>query len=531
MADIVLPGVFIEESSFRPRAIEGVPTGIAGLIGPLRRGPLRGAPVAVRSLAEFERTFGDATPLAFDSGAQVNYVAHAARLFFANGGRELRVVRVARRALAAERLLPSGAGRFVARDPGAAGAFRLELRWRSASPPAAPRFDLVVHDRGASRSAPLVYLDLDPDPAGARHPSRVLARRAPAGEGDASGATVPVLFEAPRGAPLPAAAAFVAALRAACDAAPAAESPPRFELTLAGGSDGAIPGAPEYAGASDAKRGSTGYAALAEAREVALVAAPAAAASPEVEELVALLRRHCHEAGGRLGIVDAPRDLGWSELRARRAAVDDDRIALWHPWLLAADSATPGGELPLPPSCFLTGVVARTEVGRGAHASLATEPIVGALRPEVAVDRVLQDGLVAESINVLQSQRDGRVALASARTLASGSELRYVAVRRLLLFLARSIESGTQWVVFEPNGPALWAAVQSTLEEFLDRQWRDGALVGSVPREAYFVRCDRTTMTQDDVDQGRLIALVGVAPVKPAEFVIFRIGQFVRGSS
>ena len=106
----------------------------------------------------------------------------------------------------------------------------------------------------------------------------------------------------------------------------------------------------------------------------------------------------------------------------------------------------------------------------------------------------------------------------------------YVNVRRLFIYLEHSIDRGTQFAVFEPNGPQLWANIRQTIEDFLLVSWRDGALLGDKPEDAFFVRCDRTTMTQNDLDNGRMIALIGVAPVKPAEFVIFRIGQFTADS-
>jgi phage tail sheath protein FI len=113
-----------------------------------------------------------------------------------------------------------------------------------------------------------------------------------------------------------------------------------------------------------------------------------------------------------------------------------------------------------------------------------------------------------------------------ARTLSSDPEWKYINVRRLFIFLEHSIDNGTQWVVFEPNNEELWARVKSTIESFLLGVWKTGALMGTKPEEAYFVKCDRTTMTQDDIDNGRLIVLIGVAPTYPAEFVIFQIGQF-----
>jgi hypothetical protein len=117
-----------------------------------------------------------------------------------------------------------------------------------------------------------------------------------------------------------------------------------------------------------------------------------------------------------------------------------------------------------------------------------------------------------------------------ARTTSSDPEWKYVNIRRYLTYLERSIDSGTQWVVFEPNDPILWASVTEQINDFLTAEWRKGALVGTKPSDAFFVRCNSSTMTQDDIDNGRLICMIGVAPIRPAEFVIFRIGKFAASS-
>jgi phage tail sheath protein FI len=128
-------------------------------------------------------------------------------------------------------------------------------------------------------------------------------------------------------------------------------------------------------------------------------------------------------------------------------------------------------------------------------------------------------------VNVIRRFEGRGIRVWGARTLSSASEWKYVNVRRLLMFLEQSIYEGTQWVVFEPNDERLWTRVTDTIRLFLFSQWRDGALVGTTERDAFFVRCDRTTMTQDDILNGRLICEIGVAPVRPAEFVIFRLFQ------
>jgi phage tail sheath protein FI len=159
---------------------------------------------------------------------------------------------------------------------------------------------------------------------------------------------------------------------------------------------------------------------------------------------------------------------------------------------------------------------------------IITRDLAGDRGPlEFKITKGEHDILNPRGINVI---RDFRIAgrgtrVWGARTISSDAEWKYVNVRRLFIFVEESIDEGTQWVVFEPNDEPLWARVRRSITNFLTRVHASGALMGQTPEEAFFVKCDRTTMTQDDIDNGRLICYIGIAPVKPAEFVIFRISQ------
>jgi phage tail sheath protein FI len=178
----------------------------------------------------------------------------------------------------------------------------------------------------------------------------------------------------------------------------------------------------------------------------------------------------------------------------------------------------------------VAGIYARTDVQRGVHKAPANEVVMGVRDLQVRLTKGEQDILNPKHINCLRDFRDMNRGLRvwGARTLSSDPEWKYVNVRRLFLFVEKSIEMGTQWAVFEPNGEQLWATIYRSLTNFLTTVWRSGALEGTKPEEAFFVKVDRTTMTQDDIDNGRLIIIIGIAPVKPAEFVIFRISQKTR---
>jgi phage tail sheath protein FI len=221
-----------------------------------------------------------------------------------------------------------------------------------------------------------------------------------------------------------------------------------------------------------------------------------------------------------------------NEIRDYRGKFDSKYAALYHPWIEILDptqrpsQGAPQRRIMLPPSGFVTGIYARSDIERGVHKAPANEIVRGLTRFEANINKARQDVLNPEGINALRFFEGRGNRVWGARTISSDPEWKYVNVRRLFIYIEHSIDKGTQWAVFEPNNQRLWANIRQTVEDFLLVLWRDGALLGDKPEDAYFVRCDRTTMTQNDLDNGRLICLIGIAPVKPAEFVIFRIGQW-----
>jgi Bacteriophage tail sheath protein len=313
---------------------------------------------------------------------------------------------------------------------------------------------------------------------------------------------------------------------------------PARTYRLAGGADGhAITAAGllgDEADPDDATRKATGLYALAEVDDIAIVAAPDAGAIEDDDERVVAtqnLIRHAELARYRIAVVDGPMGASLNEIRAFRGNFDSKYAALYHPWVEILDPITPPPGVPtprllLPPCGFVTGIYARSDVTRGVFKAPANEVVYGLTRLEVNINTGRNQVLNPEHVNALRffAGRGNRVW--GARTLSSDPEWLYVNVRRLFIFLEHSIDLATQWAVFEPNGDRLWRSITQTVADFLNVQWRNGALLGTTPAQAYFVRCDRSTMTQNDLDNGRLICEVGVAPVRPAEFVIFRIGQF-----
>jgi phage tail sheath protein FI len=310
-------------------------------------------------------------------------------------------------------------------------------------------------------------------------------------------------------------------------------------LRLQNGHDGLLVTPDDLAGQEadpdDATRKATGLAALGEIDDIAIVALPDGGGYDDPDTCVQAADRlisHAERLRYRIAVVDAPLGSSMTEIRAFRGRFDSKYAALYHPWIEIFDplerpsQGAPPKRLLLPPSGFVTGIYARSDIERGVHKAPANEVVRGLSRFEANINKARQDVLNPEGINALRFFEGRGNRVWGARTMSSDPEWKYVNVRRLFIYIEHSIDKGTQWAVFEPNGPRLWANIRQTVEDFLLVLWRDGALLGDKPEQAYFVRCDRTTMTQNDLDNGRMICLVGVAPVKPAEFVIFRIGQW-----
>ncbi|HVS10865.1 MAG TPA: phage tail sheath subtilisin-like domain-containing protein [Planctomycetota bacterium] len=268
---------------------------------------------------------------------------------------------------------------------------------------------------------------------------------------------------------------------------------------------------------------------LGQVEGIAMLAAPGQA-DPAVH---AALLETCGRLHDRFAILDPVRGSsvgggGPEDVFEQRRGLDSSFGALYYPWLRLADPAKGGDPagIVVPPSGHVAGVYARVDRERGVHRTPADEVVVGAIDLEVALSDRDQDVLNPAGVNVIRDLRaSGRgLRVWGARTVSSGVEWRYVSVRRLAIFIESSIGRGLDWVVFEPNGEPLWTRMRSCAEEFLLRVWRSGALQGAKSEDAFFVRIDHTTMTQGDIDEGRLVMLVGVAMVKPAEFVVLRFG-------
>jgi uncharacterized protein len=629
MPEYLAPGVYVEEVSFRAKSIEGVPTSTTGFAGMTRYGPVHylngtewgpstSEPRLITSFTEYERVYGglgttgSLTHFNTDGSTtdHLNYMAHAARAFFLNGGQRLYISRVfaPRPTLdpanpdwgIAKLSIPVGTTTAVwtARWPGLAGNVYVEARavrtknvaitfpkapkstWgvqaQSATkgsvveiyaaadtlpkpddPLDATKLWVVDKDatgkqtfhRGATTATPAIdsqillvsltvnvwvdpdridsysALATDNDPGQVMYVGKVLQKDNPADEN-----AVVWLDYDPSAAGAYAAPLLMQALTANSG-------------RLAGGHDGVQAGyldlAGEDADPDDANKKATGLAALGEIDDIAIVAVPDSGGYDDFDTCIAAAQTvidHAELLRYRIAVVDPPQHSSITQVRHFRGHFDSEYAAIYHPWIEIFDplqrpaQGAPPRRILLPPSGFVAGIYARSDVSRGVFKAPANEVVRGLTKFEMNINKRRQDVLNPEGVNSLRFFEGRGNRVWGARTMSSDPEWKYVNVRRLFIFLEHSIDKSTQWAVFEPNNMRLWANVVQMVEDFLLVQWRDGALMGAKPEEAYFVRCDRTTMTQNDLDNGRLICLIGVAPTKPAEYVIFRIGQWTAES-
>lgn len=617
MPEYLAPGVYVEEVSFRAKSIEGVPTSTTAFAGITRYGPVQFSggpsttkPRLITSFTEYERVYGGIAPMQLGGDEWVNYMAHAARAFFNNGGKRLYVSRAYAPAegkttaeCCAKLDVPTtlGTATWRARWPGEDGNVIVDTRvtrsknlafvwpadpndilnkpsWgvqvKSAragavveltpplatplignAPLVAAKLYVVEVDKdgrqtfidSAGNPAALAndaqfalvearalvygsdgridtYEQLGTHPSQRRYVGKVLEQHDP----DDENSLVWLDWTPP--ANRAGAAALMVGLQAAAK-------------RLAGGLDGGIPSPDAFKGEEasldDANVKATGLTALGELDDIAIVAMPDSGGmpDPELSQVCAgHLVAHAESLRYRIAVVDARAASSMSEIREFRGKFDSRYAALYHPWIEVLDPlfptvpGVPPRKLLLPPSGFVCGIYARSDIERGVHKAPANEVVRGLTKFEININKARQDVLNPEGVNCLRFFEGRGNRVWGARTMSSDPEWKYVNVRRLFIYVEHSLDKATQWAVFEPNQERLWANIRRMVEDFLFVLWRDGALVGAKPEEAYFVRCDRSTMTQNDLDNGRMICLVGIAPSRPAEFVIFRVGQWTADS-
>jgi len=502
MPQYLSPGVYVEEVEAGSRPIEGVGTAVAAFVGLAQRGPAN-TPVLVTNWSQFVAAFGD-----FMEGS---YLAHSIYGYFLNGGGAAYVVRIGADGAAAPtaRLeLPSStdkataAFRAIALEAGPAGD-EIGVEIAEPSEPGEGVFKLVVTRGGKDEE---VY-------------DNVSVRRGKQNVFTAVKTSKLIRLE---------------------EVAKGELAPAPGKMALAGGTaTAAVHVTPdEYVG-NPADR--TGFGGLEAVDEVTMVAAPDLMALYQkgiigLEGLKAVqlaMIAHCELMGDRVAILDAPPDYNAQQVkewRVDKAGYDSKYATLYWPWVKVFDPIA-GQAVFVPPSGYMAGIWARSDGERGVHKAPANEVVRGAIALEVQLTKGEHDQLNPFGINCIRAFPGRGIRVWGARTLSSDPAWRYLNVRRLFNYVEESILQGTQWVVFEPNDMDLWERVKRTISSFLVRVWRDGALFGATPGEAFFVKCDGENNTAETIDAGQLIVDIGIAPVKPAEFVIFRLAQFSGGAS
>lgn len=508
MPSYLSPGVYVEEVSAGARPIEGVGTALCAFVGFTERGP-HNEPILVTNWTQYTSNFGG-----FVAGA---YLPHSVYGYFLNGGGAAYVVSVgslgstengdARHATAeltsgADSARPGFTVRALAEGN---GGTNLEVEVTDASEPADDTFKLVVHQAG---QAVETFDNLTTKRGGNNVVTAVRQQ------------SKLIRVEESKAGP-------VALPRKGV----------RVQLAIADTPKLPEVSADAYVGDTSAR---TGFAGLEAIEDVTMLCVPDAMSAYQAglltdETLKAVqlaMVAHCELMGDRVAILDAPPGLNPQKLKEWRvdfAGYDSKYATLYYPWIKVMDPLR-GTPVFLPPSGHVAGVWARTDATRGVHKAPANEVIRGAITLESGMTRGEHDQLNPVGVNCIRAFPGQGIRIWGARTLSSDAEWRYLNVRRLFNFVEKSILLGTNWVVFEPNDRFLWERVSRTISTFLRRVWSSGALFGGSPEQAFFVKCDAENNPTENIDAGILTVDIGLAPVKPAEFVVFRVSQLAQGA-
>ncbi|MEQ8439298.1 MAG: phage tail sheath subtilisin-like domain-containing protein [Ilumatobacter fluminis] len=517
MPQYLSPGVYVEEVEAGSRPIEGVATSVAAFVGMAKAGPVN-RPTLVTNWTQFTQTFGD--------HMEGSYLAHAVYGYFNNGGGSAYVVRIGApddddadtpQLVPATSALPTAADgdqlgyEVSAKEAGPEGnGLRVEVQEASEPGDDGSAFKIVVK-RGDQELESFDNLTTG------------RGRQNVATHVNANSQLIEMTETSVKGS---------------IERRPATGA----SVELAGGGEAApLPAqldAADYVGDAADR---TGFAGLEAIEDITMLMVPDLMAAYQqrlidlegVQAVQLAMIAHAELMGDRLAILDPPPALNAQQVkewRVDKAGYDSKQAALYWPWVKVFDPASGQNQF-VPPCGHMAGIWARSDATRGVHKAPANEVVRGAIALETNITRSEHDGLNPNGVNVIRSFPGMGIRVWGARTLSSDPAWRYINVRRLFNYLEESIMGGTQWVVFEPNDYDLWQRIRRTIAAFLVRQWRDGALFGQTPADAFYVKCDDETNPSEMIDAGQVTCEIGVAPVKPAEFVVFRLAQFSGGTS
>ena len=555
MAEYLSPGVYVEEYDNSPRSIEGVGTSTAGFIGLAEKGPVEGAPVLVTDMRSFKQQFGGF--LSEFAYGEYRFLANSVEQFFDNGGTRCFVMRVApsdaKKATAKKGILG-----IEATSPGAWGnkiqimlatnkkrkmqiVKKTDAGFVAKSVDGFREGDLVEFEGTYTRiktifdntvnfedDLPDTVVDTEIIPKSLIYLVSIdVSIRY--GDDVENYAELSLNPQSPR---------FIASRLSESELIKVEVEPmekagnPVAEILgedvtdgvffLDNGFDGSVSkiDAGTFIGEDNGPGKRTGIQSFLENTVVSMMAIPGIT----IPEVVVALVAHCENTRSRFAVLDMPKEkYKTADLIAYRQMIDSTYAAMYHPWIQVFDRSSNKADF-IPPSGAVCGVYSRTDITRGVHKAPANE-VVFCTGLSVNYTKNEQDILNPEGINLIRNLPGQGVRIWGARTASSNSAFKYVNVRRLFIFVEESIKANTNWVVFEPNDPTLWQRVNLTISNFLNGLWRNGMLAGESSGESHFVEIGPSTMTKDDIMNGRLICNIGIAPSRPAEFVIFRVTQ------
>ena len=507
MPTYLSPGVYVEEVDSGSRPIEGVGTAVAAFVGLASRGPFN-SPTLVTNWTQFTTAFGD-----FVEGS---YLAHAVYGYFLNGGGACYVVRVGADGNGAA---PGTAGELPKADTTLGG------------------YKITALPAGSEGEVIAVEVEHPTEPDASEDQFKLIVKRGPE-----VAETHTVSTKKGR-------QNVVTVVNKESQLIRVEELPTKGELVRpeVGTAELAL-GTPvqdikrlrpdDYIGSSATR---TGFGGLEAVDPVTMLCVPDLMAAYQknlidiegVQAVQLAMIAHCENMGDRVAILDPPPGLNADQIREWRVdkvGYDSKYATLYWPWIGVYDPPT-GKTAQIPPCGHIAGIWGRSDDTRGVHKAPANEVVRGAISLPIQLTKPEHDLLNPEGINCIRAFAGRGIRVWGARTLSSDPLWRYINIRRLFNYLEESILEGTEWAVFEPNDHELWAKIRRTIAAFLVNEWRKGALFGLTPDQAFYVKCDDETNPAESIDAGMVVCEVGIAPVKPAEFVIFRLSQYSGGAS
>lgn len=555
MAEYLSPGVYVEEYDNSPRSIEGVGTSTAGFVGLAEKGAAIGAPLLVTSFKSFTKQFGGF--LSEFTHGEYRYLANSVEQFFANGGTRCFVSRV----IPADAKVAKKTAGILTIEAANEGKWgnRIQMSFNTVTKKkmqlvAEAGEGYIAKSVEGFREGDLVTVNGEYNKIKSIFDNAIVFEQPFTGK-VVDDALVPktVLYlvtvdasvryndEAENYTELSfntvspnyigSKLASSELVKVTVDVMKTIGNPVEAILgegqssgmiTLEGGSDGSMNkvNAATFIGEDGGPGKRTGIQSFVENEMVSMMAVPGVT----IPEVIVALVGHCESLKNRVAVIDMPKDMyKTAELIEYRNMIDSTYAAMYHPWIQVFDRASNKADF-VPPSGAVLGVYSRTDINRGVHKAPANETVF-CTGLKTNYTKAEQDILNPEGINLIRFFPGQGIRIWGAKTASSNSAFKYINVRRLFIYVEESIKANTNWVVFEPNDATLWQRVSMTISSFLDGMWRTGMLAGGSASEAYFVEIGPSTMSRDDIMSGKLICNIGIAPSRPAEFVIFRVTQ------